>query len=356
MELKTIPVPAGSVDSVQNRSRRTSGSITAIPEKLMYSIEYDSGRLFSLFTQAGQGVEKIGTFVLRMLKILHQPYPKTSGLLHGMGTAALFGGFVFLFLWVFRPFGIQEMNREEQALILAGYGIITALIIFALGAVFPLLFPDYFNESNWTVLREIIHTLLIIMVIGMVNLWYSFRLGFFDLSLQNLLQFQFITLGVAVIPVTLMVMLRQILLLKKNLATANALTHQIRQVIPEQEKMEKEDVLLTAENEKDQFSAPPMAILYFAAADNYIEIIYEEKQVVKKQLFRCSLKRAEEQLRSHTSFFRCHRTYLVNLPRVKYVTGNAQGYKLHFDLTDMQVPVSRNHNKEISHLLGKNKA
>ena len=291
-----------------------------------------------------------------MLKILNQPYPKNSGIPQALGIAALFGVFVFLFLWVFRPFGLQEMNREEQVLILAGYGMITTLIIFAFSAVLPLLFPNYFNESNWTVLREILHTLLVIMVIGMVNLWYSFRLGFFDLSLNAFLQFQFITLGVAVIPVALMVMLRQILLLKKNLATAKALTHQITQVIPDQAEIEKEDVLLIAENEKDQFTAPARAILYFAAADNYIEIIYEEKQVVRNQLLRCSLKRAEEQLRSNTSFFRCHRTYLVNLSRVKSVTGNAQGYKLNFDHTDMQVPVSRNLNKEITRLLGKKRA
>ena len=49
----------------------------------------------------------------------------------------------------------------------------------------------------------------------------------------------------------------------------------------------------------------------------------------------------EKQLAACPGFFRCHRMYLVNLAHVHWVSGNAQGLKLH--LTDLEeaVPVSR---------------
>jgi len=42
-----------------------------------------------------------------------------------------------------------------------------------------------------------------------------------------------------------------------------------------------------------------------------------------------------------------HRGFIVNLSKVINVSGSAQGYKLHFNTTDIKVPVSRNKSKEI---------
>ena len=56
----------------------------------------------------------------------------------------------------------------------------------------------------------------------------------------------------------------------------------------------------------------------------------------------------EKQLSDLPQFFRCHRTYLVNLDRVGHVSGNAQGYKLHLEGIDNLVPVSRSLNEEIN--------
>jgi DNA-binding LytR/AlgR family response regulator len=45
--------------------------------------------------------------------------------------------------------------------------------------------------------------------------------------------------------------------------------------------------------------------------------------------------------------FRCHRSFIVNLAQVKSVSGNAQGYRLHFSDPSITIPVSRTAGKEL---------
>ena len=92
----------------------------------------------------------------------------------------------------------------------------------------------------------------------------------------------------------------------------------------------------------------PFTILYLVAADNYIRIFYLDNNSVKNLLVRSTLKSAEEKLAPYENFYRCHRSYLVNLNYLRHISGNATGYKLHLEGTDTLIPVSRNLNSEIS--------
>lgn len=56
----------------------------------------------------------------------------------------------------------------------------------------------------------------------------------------------------------------------------------------------------------------------------------------------------EENLAEFPEFYRCHRTYIVNLQKVKHISGNAQGYKLHLENIDTLIPVSRSLNEGIA--------
>jgi DNA-binding LytR/AlgR family response regulator len=49
----------------------------------------------------------------------------------------------------------------------------------------------------------------------------------------------------------------------------------------------------------------------------------------------------------HASFFRCHRSYIVNMDKVTKVKGNSQGYRLCFNELHDTVPVARKMNEEL---------
>ncbi len=104
---------------------------------------------------------------------------------------------------------------------------------------------------------------------------------------------------------------------------------------------------LQGENQGENLTLTTDQLYYLAAADNYVQVFYADQAQVKNRMLRTTLKKMEDALAAHPQFFRCHRTYLVNLDKVLQVSGNAQGYRL--QLMDQQetIPVSRNLNDVI---------
>jgi DNA-binding LytR/AlgR family response regulator len=74
---------------------------------------------------------------------------------------------------------------------------------------------------------------------------------------------------------------------------------------------------------------------------------------MKKTLIRNTLSKIEKQL-PFDNIKKCHRSYLANLNLIEKITGNAQGYRLHFPFsTEITVPVSRSKGKELLDILEK---
>jgi DNA-binding LytR/AlgR family response regulator len=109
--------------------------------------------------------------------------------------------------------------------------------------------------------------------------------------------------------------------------------------------------MLQSENANESLRISADAILFIASADNYVEVHFLEERQLKRKLLRNSLRAIAAQTTSAQSFWRCHKSYLVNLDRVVKTSGNAQGYKLHFLETDQSIPVSRAFNTELKQRL-----
>jgi len=92
-------------------------------------------------------------------------------------------------------------------------------------------------------------------------------------------------------------------------------------------------------------------LLFLAARENYIIIHYLDQGILHKEMIRSTMKQATGDLKNYPEFFRCHKSYLVNLNRVKSVSGNAQGLKLHLSHAEDVIPVSRNLTENLNDLL-----
>lgn len=84
------------------------------------------------------------------------------------------------------------------------------------------------------------------------------------------------------------------------------------------------------------------------SANNYVKIYFEQKGVVSYSIIRLTMKKVEDGLAAHSMFFRCHRTYIINLDKIKHVEGNAQGYKVRMDGIEESIPISRNFSAEFA--------
>lgn len=83
-------------------------------------------------------------------------------------------------------------------------------------------------------------------------------------------------------------------------------------------------------------------ILYVDSADNYITIHYLNKSKISQFLLRNSLKWMEENLAKDNALVRCHRSYIVNLDKVKVMRKTKDGIFLELDaLNTPDIPVSK---------------
>lgn len=282
-----------------------------------------------------------------MLKTLNQPYPfPERENLRVLVHCLLEGFFIGMFLIVFQPFGTEQWNHPDKNLFLWGYGLMTALggITLRLGLI--KLFPNYYNENKWTVGREILMILTILVLISSYNYLYSNWMFGWTFSIENFFWMFLAVCIIGVFPVTIGVLLNYIYKLKKYSQPIVVQHHAIENP---KKVTEKSVIKFIAENEKDTFEVETDNLLFIESSDNYSTIHHIKNNRIQKEMIRSSLSRMESFINSN-EIVRCHRSYIVNLAKVEKVTGNAQGYKLHLVQPDLLVPVARKYSEIVEKL------
>ena len=91
-------------------------------------------------------------------------------------------------------------------------------------------------------------------------------------------------------------------------------------------------------------------ILYIESADNYATIYYLNKSGLSHFLLRNSLKWMEEHLTQETPLTRCHRSYIVNMDKVKILKKIRGGIVLELDAEHTpDIPVSKTYYESFMH-------
>lgn len=89
-------------------------------------------------------------------------------------------------------------------------------------------------------------------------------------------------------------------------------------------------------------------LLYVDSADNYATIHYLNKSKLSHFLIRNSLKWMEENLTKETPLVRCHRSYVVNLDKVKVLRKTKDGIFLELDaINTPDIPVSKTYYERV---------
>jgi len=282
-------------------------------------------------------------------RFLAQPLPAPETTRRTFLTSLGAGVFIGVFLVVFQPFGAYTWQSPLKIPVLAGYGAVTFVVLWFNGYALTRLFPDFFREERWTVGREIILIGFHIVSIGVANYGYGglvfggFARGRFEVTH---LVFMILATGlIGLFPATGITAFKYLRHLSRY-----AQPPQPAPLTPIQQADDARQVIeLVAENGKDRLTLPLADVFYLESADNYSEIVFAKAGTVKKELLRGSLSRFEAQVPPGV-VVRCHRSYLVNLHRVRRVSGNAQGYKLHLEGLETPVPVARAYSEVVKSL------
>jgi len=88
-------------------------------------------------------------------------------------------------------------------------------------------------------------------------------------------------------------------------------------------------------------------ILYLQGTDNYVTVWYLSKERLLKYLLRNTLKKMEDELLPE-SIIRCHRSYMVNMDRIKLIRREKEGLMLELDTPlTVLIPVSRTYMNQV---------
>lgn len=213
-----------------------------------------------------------------------------------------------------------------------------------LGELAIAVFPGFYDEDRWTVGREIIHTLFIIVAIALGNFFYSVAMGYAGFSMNGFLAFLAFTLAVGVFPVSAYVIVRQGNLNRLAEESSRALSEELSEF----QQTADNTIRLADEEGRTVLELALADLIYIESADNYVQVYFKEGDRFKRELIRNKLSHFEDTL---DFMYRCHRSYLVNLNWVNEVKGNARGYRLmlHSDLPS--IPVARRRSQEFEQLL-----
>ncbi len=284
---------------------------------------------------------------------LSQPYPLLS-FNEGIRRNLFFSVFLTVFLLIFRPFGL-EVYPYEESYVIAGYGVVTFLTILAADYFSTHFLRKIFDEERWKMYKQLLYTLCVLFFLGVTNYIYAYFINAFPGTLIGFLKVQLYVLLSCIVPVILVVMWRQNHLLKKNLQEARQLSaelpvKEVKSIVVPEPLVHKE-ITFTGENKNDVISMRVDKILCINSKENYIEIVCQDENKIKKLLLRSTLTRVEDSLSGFKDFFRAHRSYLVNLNKVVAVDGNAQGYRLTLEGWAETIPVARGRAAELREIL-----
>ncbi|MBV6428908.1 MAG: hypothetical protein KIPDCIKN_03445 [Haliscomenobacter sp.] len=274
-----------------------------------------------------------------LIHLLNARYP----LARNRAAEAVFilgtGAFVAGFLIIFQPFGTDAFQSETKYLFLGGYGAVISGTMFLCSLLLPWGFPGVFQEESWTVGKQILFFLFVFsLVFGACYLYKNLYLGV-PISLLGFLGFFPIAFSVAIFPITGLVTANYIYLLKRYQKGAHDVE---RAPVP----ADLPEIVLCDDQGKPALKVRQDQLLFLKSAGNYVEAFFLEGETCRRTLLRNTLA-ALELVLAGSPVERCHRSYLANLALVTRVSGNAQGYLLHFGGCAHTVPVARSKSAEI---------
>ncbi|MFC1729704.1 LytTR family DNA-binding domain-containing protein [candidate division KSB1 bacterium] len=255
---------------------------------------------------------------------------------------------VFLFVLFFQPFSLDRFDFNNSLIFVAGLGAIVFLFMVLVRIVLPWIILNDTQNSHENLLHSNIDSFIILALSSVAFAFYLYYVGFVSISFYVMFKVVIICL----VPSVTLKLYDAI----KELKQQNESLINEKKILQEQVKNYEEDYLnksieFVSENITENLSLLIADVVFIKSADNYVEIVYKEDDVFKKQLIRNTLKNIEQQIKPYSNFIRCHRISIVNTHYIEKLNRNYNNHWLTLKGTNDQIPVSRQYLLKIKEIL-----
>lgn len=266
------------------------------------------------------------------LNFLKEPFPEEGDFKKEVITDGVIGLFVFLFLFLFQPFSLDELNANLLLKHTFFFGIITFVIGTLFHAARRFLIKVEFDKPSWTFGRWLLSTIQLVLLISIMNFLYlSLISNIFDFSWPMFWNLIYSTFLIAIFPVLFAGLLK--------VRSGNIQNQKIAEGIQSPDKNHNGELQapIKIDTEQGIETINLNTFIYAEAAQNYVSI-HSEGEPTK--MIRIPMSTFSEMVLTH-NIIRVHRSYIVMVGRITDVNGNAQGLNLSMDGTASIIPVSR---------------
>ena len=231
--------------------------------------------------------------------------------------------FIIIFL---EPFDTNEFESSNRYILLLGFGG-----LFSLVYVVQSVFESYWYRrvhKVWSILTECIAMCVFFILAGTVIYLYNrFVINGLEYSFSSHIWY-----FTHIVSVMLPIFMPLFLFLRRKFG---------ERIIP----LGPDKTIIEGRNKHEILEIELTSLIYIKATENYIDIFYidEQKQLVSKT-FRQTLSNAHTEL---PFLVKCHRSYLVNIDKIKDIEGNSQNAKISFIDTDKKIPLSKSFYSDI---------
>ncbi len=270
-----------------------------------------------------------------MLNSLNKPYPFNNDLNVNLQTFAGVSLGIFLFLLFFQPFLLKNPDVNNQNLILAGFGVISLILLGLIRILFPSFLPKTFNAENWTYTKEFIINLIFLVLNSVAFSFFARYVGQIKYTFHTAVIIVLISLSAMVI----VIVINEFLRLKRQVIQLNELTEFSNS---KGNQLEKDvEIEFVSENKSEYFQIFLEQIMLIKSASNYIEVIYKNADKISRRLIRNTIKNTEELFSKYPSLIRCHRSCIVNKNYIQKLQKDSDGLKLILFDYPQEIHVSR---------------
>lgn len=275
----------------------------------------------------------------RIVSWFSKKYPRNYLIENPVAGAVILALFSFVFTVLYKPLHTQASQYLSFEMTMAVYslgtGLSVMLIIWISG-----FFRWFSDVKEWTLIREIVSVILILVGIGTV----IYLMGFFVESPGSRLN-----IGTFLNSVS-----RAFLMGLIPFVFFSALNYRYLYSDPERfstkynvqpssgNYADDQVIRINSRLKKEELSFRLNDFIYAESDGNYVVFYILRNNIPKKEIIRNSISNIDQQLSAIPYFLRVHRAFIVNLKKVKSKQGNMLGYQLKLSDTDVIVPVSRN--------------